>query len=76
MNLSAGKTKQSPDSILKGIMKREKVSATKLATEMKVSGQALRKRLRGDSKFPVDEFIEILGHLGYRINIVKEEDIL
>lgn len=70
------KTKQNYSSIIKSIMKREGKSATKLANEMDVSDQALRKRLRGGSKFSVDEFTDILDYLGYKIMIIKKEDIV
>lgn len=70
------KIKQNPETLIKSIMKRERMSATKLAEEMKVSGQALRKRLRGDSKFSFDEFTDILDFLGYNMMIVKKEDVV
>lgn len=77
MNKLPVKTKQSTSATtIKSIMQREKISATKLAKDLDTSDQALRARLRGDSKFPADEFLDILKHLGYKINIVKEEDIL
>lgn len=73
---SSSKAKQSGCGIIKSIMKREKKTATSLAKEMHASDQSLRKRLRGDSKFSFDEFIDILNHLGYSINVVKESDII
>lgn len=76
MALLRDKIKQTPKSIIISVMKREKKSATMLAEEMNISGQALRKRLRGDSKFSVDEFMDILDRLGYKINVVKETDII
>lgn len=76
MNIVIGQIKQEPTFLIKSIMKREAVSATKLASEMAISSQALRKRLRGGSKFSVDEFVDILNHLGYKIMIVKNEDVI
>lgn len=70
------KTNQSGPDTIKSIMKREKISAAKLSKEMGISDQALRKRLRGASKFSFDEFVDILNRLGYNINIVKESDII
>lgn len=71
-----GKTKRNANGAMKSIMKREKMSAAKLAKTMGGSEQALRSRLRGDSKFSLDEFINILTFLGYAITITKESDII
>lgn len=76
MNNYNGKTNQSTNEVIKSIMKREKKSATRLAEEMKISGQAFRKRLRGSSKFSINEFTDILEHLGYKMMIVKKEDLV
>lgn len=76
MGIYNGKIKQNANYVIKSIIKREGTSATKLAKEMGISDQALRKRLRGGSKFSIDEFVEILNHIGYEINIFKKTDII
>lgn len=70
------KIKQNPSEVIKAIIKREGISATKLALQMNVSDQALRKRLRGGSKFSINEFVDILNYMGYEMGIVKKTDII
>jgi predicted DNA-binding transcriptional regulator YafY len=62
--------------ILKGIMKREKVSAEKLAQWCKVSPTSFRRMLRDEIKMDVDILARALDELGYKIMIVKKEDIV
>lgn len=76
MKNTPSKIKHNPENIIKTIMKREKMVATKLAAEIGGSPQALRKRLRGDSKFSFDEFTNIIEYLGYNMMIVKKEDVV
>lgn len=61
---------------LKGIMKRERVSAEKLATWCKVSPVSFRRMIRGEINMDVDIFGSALGMLGYKIMIVKKEDLV
>lgn len=68
------KSAQLPE-ILKGIMKREKVSAEKLAKWCKVSPTSFRRMLRDEIKMDVDVFSEALDQLGYKILIVKKDDL-
>lgn len=61
---------------LRGIMMREKVSAEKLATWCKLPPRSLRRMLRGEINMDVDIFSEALDQLGYKIMIVKKQDIV
>lgn len=61
---------------LKGIMKREKVSAEKLATWVKLPPTSFRRMLRGEINMDVDIFAQALHELGYKIMIVKKDDIV
>lgn len=62
--------------ILFGIMKREKVSAKKLAEWCKFSDTSFRRMLRGEINMDVDIFNQALDNLGYKIMIVKKEDVV
>lgn len=61
---------------LKDILKREKVSAEKMSKWIKVSPLSLRRMLRGEINLDVDIFNAVLDQLGYKIMIVKKEDIV
>lgn len=61
---------------IKGIMKREKVSAEKLATWVKLPPTSFRRMLRGEINMDVDIFAQALDELGYKIMIVKKEDLI
>jgi len=62
--------------VLEGIMKRENVSAEKLSDWCKFSPTTFRRQLRREIKMDVSVFSEALGKLGYKILIVKNEDIV
>lgn len=61
---------------LKGIMQRESISAEKLAGWCKIPPRSFRRMLRGDINMDVDIFSEALDQLGYKIMIVKKQDIV
>lgn len=61
---------------LKDILKREKVSAEKMSKWLKISPLSLRRMLRGEIKLDVDIFNGALDQLGYKVMIVKKEDIV
>lgn len=62
--------------ILKGIIKREKVSAEKVAKWCSLSPTSFRRQLRGEINMDVDIFSEVVEKLGYKIMIVKKEDVV
>jgi hypothetical protein len=62
--------------VLANLMKREKVFAEKLAPKCKVSPDSFRRMLRGEINMDVDIFSDALAELGYKIIIVKKEDIV
>lgn len=62
--------------VLKGIMKREKMSAEKLANKINKNPISFRRMLRDEIKMDVDIFSEALDRLGYKIMIVKKQDIV
>lgn len=61
---------------LKDILKREKVSAEKMSKWLKISPLSFRRMLRGEINLDVDIFNGALDQLGYKIMIVKKEDIV
>lgn len=61
---------------LKQIMKREKVSAEKVSKQCKVSAMSFRRMLRDEIKMDIDVFNDALDYLGYKIMIVKKEDLV
>lgn len=62
--------------IVKGIMKREKVYAENLAKKMGINPISFRRMLRGDIKMDAEILNSALDELGYKIMIVKKEDIV
>lgn len=62
--------------IIKGIIKREKVSAEKLATWSDIPPRTFRRMLRKEVKMDIGTFGEALDQLGYKIMIVKKQDIV
>lgn len=64
------------DNVLKTIMKREKVSAGKLATWMNIGPRSFRGMLRGEIKMDHEIFLQALEQLGYKMIITKKEDIV
>ena len=62
--------------ILKGIMKREKVTANKLAGWLKRDPRSVSSMIRGDVKLDASVFNESLELMGYKLIIVKKEDIV
>lgn len=62
--------------IVTRIMNREKVSAEKLGPKCKVSPHSFRRMLRGEINMDVDVFSDALAELGYKIIIVKKENII
>lgn len=61
---------------LKHIMKRERVSAEKMAKWCNWSPTSFRRMLRGEINMDVDILNAALDRLGYKIMIVKKEDIV
>lgn len=61
--------------VLKGIMKREKVYAENLAPKINIHPTSFRRMLRGEIKMDVDVFSNAMENLGYKIMIVKKDDI-
>jgi len=61
--------------ILKGIMKRENISAEKLAKKINKNPISFRRMLRDEIKMDIDIFKDALDQLGYKIMIVKKEDL-
>lgn len=61
---------------LKGIMERENISATKLAGWCKIHPPSFRRMLRGELKMSTEVFASAMEQLGYKIMIVKKEDIV
>lgn len=57
-------------------MKREKVFAEALAKKINVNPASFRRMLRGELDMDVDIFNGSLDYLGYKIIIVKKEDIV
>jgi len=64
------------DNVLKTIMKREKVSAGKLAAWMKIGPRSFRGMLRGEIKMDHEIFMQALDQLGYKMIIAKKTDIV
>ncbi len=60
---------------LKTIMKREKTFAETLANKINVNPASFRRMLRGELDMDVDIFSGALEELGYKIIIVKKEDV-
>lgn len=61
---------------LKNIMKREKVSAEKLSKWCKVSPLSFRRMLRNEINMDIEIFVGALEQLGYKIMIVKKDDMV
>lgn len=61
---------------LKQIMKREKISGKMLAGWLKLSPESFRRMLRKEIKMTVDTFNDALDKMGYKIMIVKKEDLV
>lgn len=61
---------------LKDIMKRERVFAEILAKKININPASFRRMLRGELDMDVDIFNGALDCLGYKIIIVKKEDIV
>lgn len=62
--------------ILKAIMKREKTFAETLANKINVNPASFRRMLRGELDMDIDIFGGALDELGYKIMIVKKEDLI
>lgn len=62
--------------ILKQIMKREGVSGKTLAAWCKLKPESFRRMLRGEINMEVDIFNTALDQMGYKIMIVKKEDLV
>ncbi len=60
---------------LKEILKREKKSAHLIADGIGISPVSFRRMLRGDIKMDVEVFNNALVELGYKIIIVKKDDL-
>lgn len=61
---------------LKQIMKREKISGRMLAGWLKLSPESFRRMLRNEIKMTADTFNDALDKMGYKIMIVKKEDLV
>ncbi len=61
---------------LRSIMKREKFSGEYLARQLGISAFSIRRMLTGKTKMDVQIFSDALEKLGYKIMIVKKEDIV
>lgn len=57
-------------------MKREGVTAEKFAGKCGVHPPSFRRMLRGELNMDVDIFSRALDELGYKIMIVKKEDLV
>ena len=57
-------------------MKREGVFAEHLAKKIKIHPTSFRRMLRGEIKMDVDIFAQALDVLGYKIMIIKKEDLV
>lgn len=62
--------------ILIEIMKREKMSAEKLSKVCGISPRSFRRMLREEVNMDIDVFTDALSELGYKIIIVKKEDLV
>lgn len=62
--------------ILIEIMKREKMSAEKLSKACGASPRSFRRMLREEVNMDIDVFTDALAELGYKIIIVKKEDLV
>lgn len=62
--------------VIKGIMKRERIPATKVAAWCKITEISFRRMLRGEINMDIDVFNDALDKLGYKMIIVKKDDIL
>lgn len=61
---------------IKDILKREKVTAEKAAAWCKISATSFRRMLRGEINMDVDIFNQVLTEIGYKILIVKNQDVV
>ncbi len=62
--------------VIKDILKRERVPAGRVADWYKISPTSFRRMLRGEINMDVDIFNQVLDQLGYKIMIVKKQDLV